>query len=122
MTKKDQRAAPRLEVQVDATLQVLGETSATNGPAMPVRILDTNARGMRLRAAAPMNAGQAVTLEIGDAMFLGEVCYCAPATDEKDKQFYLGIVTRECLTGLASLHHLLRALAPEPAPELERHR
>ena len=71
-----------------------------------------------------MNAGQAVKIEMGDAMFLGEVCYCAAASGEtaigdRDKQFYLGIVTKQCLTGLASLHHLIRALSPETTRELE---
>jgi len=69
-----------------------------------------------------MNAGQAVKIEMGDTMFLGEVCYCAPASCEGNQSFYLGIVTRECLTGLASLHHLIQALSPDPVSVLDRSR
>ena len=118
MPEPDQRAVPRLEAKAAATVQTLGTSAGANGPAMAVTVVDVSERGMRLRSAAPMNAGQAVKIEMGDTMFLGEVCYCAPVSSEADRSFYLGIVTRECLTGLASLHHLIRALSPEPVREL----
>lgn len=122
MTKTEQRATPRVEVQADAILQVLGTSSETNGPPLPVTLVDTNDRGMRLRGSTPMNAGQAVTVEIGESMFLGEVCYCAPVPGGDGPSFHVGIATRECLKGLASLHHLIRALTPQPAAELQRRR
>ena len=122
MPKTEQRATPRVEVQANAILQALGNSPETNGPPMAVTIVDSSDRGIRLRGSVPMNAGQAVTVEIGESMFLGEVCYCAPAPDGDAQSFHLGIVTRECLTGLASLHHLIRALTPEPAHELQRRR
>jgi hypothetical protein len=122
MTKTEQRSIARVEVQTCAVLQALGASSNTNGPATRATVVDASDRGMRLRAAIPMNAGQAVTVEIGESMFLGEVCYCTPAPGGEDKSFHLGIVTRECLTGLASLHHLIQALTPEPARELQRRR
>jgi len=77
---------------------------------------------MRVRSPERIDAGRAVKIEMGDAMFLGEVCYCAAAPGDDPKIFNLGIATKQCLTGLASLHHLIRALSPEGAPELERTR
>lgn len=122
MLEPDQRATPRLEADAAASIQMLGTSADANGPAMAVTVVDASDRGMRLRSAAPMNAGQAVKIEMGEMMFLGEVCYCAPASSAGDQAFYLGIVTRECLTGLAGLHHLIRALSPDPVPVLDRTR
>lgn len=122
MPTPDQRAVSRLEVNAGATVQVLGASASGNGQATPVIVIDTSERGMRLRSPAPMSAGQAVKIEVGDSMFLGEVCYCAPATLQTGPCFHLGVVTRECLSGLASLQQLMRALTPEPALELERRR
>ena len=120
MPEPDQRAVRRLEAKAAAaTVQTLGTSAGANGPVRAVTVVDVSERGMRLRSAAPMNAGEAVKIEMGDTMFLGEVCYCAPVSSEADRSFYLGIVTRECLTGLASLHHLIRALSQEPVRELE---
>jgi hypothetical protein len=121
MSKPDQRSVPRVNVHGEATLQMLGVSSSANGPTLPVTVVDSSERGMRLRSAVPMNAGRAVTIQVGDAMFLGEVCYCAPSATDEDTSFFIGIVTKECLTGLAGLHHLLHALTPEPAKELEPH-
>ena len=124
MSRTDQRTVPRMEMNAAASLQMLGTTAGANGQATAVTVVDVSDRGMRLLSAAPMDAGQAVKIEVGDAMFLGEVCYCAatPGVDvigNSDKQFYLGVVTKQCLTGLASLHHLIRALSPEAVEELE---
>ena len=124
MSRPDQRTVPRMEMNAAASLQMLGTTAGANGQATAVTVVDVSDRGMRLLSAAPMEAGQAVKIEVGDAMFLGEVCYCAATPDEpvfgnSVKQFYLGVVTKQCLTGLASLHHLIRALSPEAVEELE---
>lgn len=124
MSRTDQRTVPRMEMNAAASLQMLGTTAGANGQARAVTVVDVSDRGMRLLSAAPMDTGQAVKIEVGEAMFLGEVCYCAatPGVDvigNSDKQFYLGVVTKQCLTGLASLHHLIRALSPEAVEELE---
>jgi hypothetical protein len=119
MQKTDQRSVPRSEVNVTGTMQLLGTSAAGNGHPEPVTVLDVSERGMKLRSKVAMSAGQAVTVEMDDAMFLGEVCYCAPETRGEEKSFYVGVVTRECLTGLESLRHLIGALRPETADELE---
>ncbi|MFN0102479.1 MAG: PilZ domain-containing protein [Bryobacteraceae bacterium] len=120
MSKTDKRTTPRSEINVDATVQMLGVSAAANGRAFPVKVVDLSERGMRLQAADPMDAGQAVKIELGDAMFLGEVCYCAPVAGDPGNSYFLGVITHECLNGLAGLHHLMRALAPESARDLER--
>ncbi len=124
MARTDKRTLPRVEMNAAASLQMLGTTAGANGQATAVTIVDVSDRGMRLLTAVPMDVGQAVKIEVGDVMFLGEVCYCAttPGADgigNSDKQFYLGVVTKECLTGLASLQHLIGALSPEAVEELE---
>ena len=117
---REQRATPRLEVQAAARLQALGKSSDQNGAPVRVTVVDSSDRGMRLYSTAAMNTGQAVAVEIGEAMFLGEVCYCAPAP--AGEGFFLGIHVRECLTGLASLHHLIQALSPQLVTEPQRQR
>lgn len=117
--KTDQRGTPRVEVQAGATLQMLGISAGANGPVVAVTVVDASGRGMRLRAPVPMTAGQAVTIEIGEAIFLGEVCYCTP---DADNCFYVGIVTKECLTRLASLRQLIQALTPVSSHQLEPRR
>ena len=124
MPNPDQRAVSRVEINAVASLQMLGTTANANGLATAVTVVDVGDRGMRLLSVAPMDTGQAVKIEVGDAMFLGEVCYCVAAPGDaalgkSDERFYLGIVTKQCLTGLTSLHHLIRALSPETAQELE---
>jgi hypothetical protein len=116
----EKRKTPRVEINAVATMQLLGTTPEGNGNPFPVRVVDASERGMKLQAGQPMDAGQPVRVEFGEAMFLGEVCYCAPAGDGAGESYYLGVITQECLTGLSSLHHLIHALRPEPAEKLER--
>jgi len=117
---REQRATPRLKVQAEARLQALGESSDKNGVPVRATVVDSSDGGIRLQTKVAMSSGRAVTVEVAEAMFLGEVCYCAPAAE--DGNFYLGIHLRECLTGLASLQHLIHALRPEPAAELLQRR
>ena len=102
-----------------ATMQRLGATAEANGAPFPVRVVDASERGMKLEAGEAIDAGQPVRVDYGEAMFLCEVCYCAPTGGEA-KPYYLGVIIHECLTGLSSLHHLIQALRPEAAEKLER--
>mgnify|MGYP003348126988 CR=1 FL=1 len=113
----DKRKAPRMEVNAAATIQVLGLTAAANSVASPANIGDISERGMRLRTSIAIDAGQAVKIELGERMFLGEVCYCA---HDNNAHYNIGIVTEQCLTGLSGLRHLITALQPESARKLER--
>jgi hypothetical protein len=113
----EKRATPRQNVSGSATLQTLGTTAAENGEPMAVGIVDMSEQGMRLESPGPVDAGQAVKIDAGDAMFLGEVCYCAPM---ESRGYYVGVVTTQCLSGLRSLQHLIEALKPEGARERVR--
>lgn len=120
MQNIEKRTTPRTALKADALVQRLGVSPSGNGVAFPVQVIDAGQRGMRLCSQEAMDAGQAVKVEMGDAMFLGEICYCAPAP--AGEGYHLGVVTKECLSGLSSLQHLIQALAPQPAPEFERSR
>ncbi len=120
MAEKEKRTRPRIAVDAAATLQVLGASQNTNGVPIPVRVSDASERGMRVQSNLQVDAGLAIRLDIGDAMFLGEVCYCAPAPAGASAAFNIGIVTEQCLTGLSGLRHLISALEPEKSPKLER--
>jgi hypothetical protein len=122
MAEREKRAVPRIVLSGAARLQSLGTSAESNGEPVDAEVLDGSVRGMRLRSPLAMGAGQAVKVEIGDAMILGEVCYCAPGGDGVDRSYILGLVNKECLTGLASLQNLLSALEPEAEPKLQRSR
>ena len=119
MSNSERRLTPRAEVKASANVQTLGISAAANGKPFPVQVIDASDRGMRLHSTEPLKAGQALKIEMGESMFLGEVCYCAPAIADGQAVFYVGVVTDECLTGLNGLQHLIRALEPETANERE---
>ncbi len=116
----EKRTTPRTAVQATALVQRLGVSAGGNGVAFPVLVVDASERGMRLSSQEAMDAGQAVKVEMGDSMYLGEICYCAAAPGGAG--YHLGVVTQECLNGLNGLQHLIQALQPEGARELERTR
>lgn len=120
MADTEKRTGTRIAVNAAATLQVLGTSKASNGEPIPVRVSDASERGMRVQSGVRVDAGRAVRLEIGDTMFLGEVCYCAPTTSDPAALFHIGIVTEQCLAGLVGLHHLIKALEPEESRHLKR--
>lgn len=115
----DQRAIPRTAVDLPATLQVLGSGVQANGPATGVRIVDASPVGMRVETGMAIPAGRAVRVDLGDAMILGESCYCVP-TENPGRGYYVGIVVEQCLTDLSGLQHLIRALSPAGTPAQER--
>ena len=116
MADKEKRTRPRIAVDAVATLQVLGASQSTNGVPISVRVTDASERGMRVQAEVQMDTGLPVRLDIGDSMFLGEICYCAPAPKGAPATYNIGIVTEQCLTGLSGLRHLINALEQEKSP------
>jgi hypothetical protein len=116
-TNAEKRKAPRIEVTAAATIQILGLTPAENGESFPATIVDVSERGMRLRTSVAIDANQAVKIEMGDRMFLGEVCYCAT---DSNSRYNIGVVTEQCLAGLSGLQHLITALQPDSVRKLER--
>ena len=120
MADTEKRTRPRIAVNAEGTLQVLGTSQSTNGVPIPVHVSEASERGMRVQSNIAIDAGLPVRLDIGDSMFLGEVCYCAPASTGAAAPFNIGIVTEQCLTGLSGLRHLISALEPDKSPKLER--
>ena len=116
----EKRKAPRAAVSAVAMMQRLGISPGENGAAFPVQVVDAGESGMRLLSQVSMDAGQAVKIEIGDLMFLGEICYSAVAPGNAG--YHLGVVTQECLSGLHGLQHLIQALSSDSARELQRSR
>lgn len=117
MPKAEQRSTPRVAANVRATIQILGASAAENGRPATAQIVDASARGLRLLAETPITPGQVVKIETTQSMFLGEVCYCAA---QSGQGYAIGIAAEQCLTGVSDLEHLIRALRPEPAHELQR--
>lgn len=122
MKNEDRRTTPRTEIRTRAILQTLGPTADGNGHPMVVQVLDVGDRGLRLEADTPLPVGQAVKIEVGDSMFLGEICHCESATDAGEPRFHLGVFAKECLKGLGGLLHLIEALTPDSMHELEQRR
>ena len=120
MADTEKRRRPRVAVDAVATLQVLGASRAENGVPTAVRVIDVSEHGMGLESSVSLDAGVPIRLDIGDAMFLGEVCYCTLIAEGPPPAFHIGIVTEECLSGLSGLRHLISALERENSPTLER--
>jgi hypothetical protein len=117
MNAGDRRGTHRVPVNVPAILQSLGRAASENGTPVAVRILDASQNGMRVLSPLAFAPGQTVKLETRDALFLGEICYCAPVPPPGGEAYSIGIVSEECLTGLAALERLIRALRPDPDSE-----
>lgn len=67
-------------------------------------VKDASARGLGLATEAPVRPGEAVKLEIGDAIFLGEAVYCR----DDDEGAFVGVKLNQVLTGLAALHKMVQ--------------
>lgn len=122
MRNEDRRAVPRTDVHTPATMQKLGMTPQENGEPAAATVLDIGERGIRVETAESFAVGQAVKIEIGDEMFLGEVCHKAVVPGKESPRYHLGVVAKERLQGLGSLLQLIEALTPDPMHELERRR
>ena len=62
-------------------------------------VKNASPRGIGIVISESLAAGAAVTIEIGDSIFLGEVMYCRPM----DQGFFAAIELTQALTGLAAL-------------------
>jgi len=114
MPNTEKRSTARTAASIDAVAQTLGASAKANGEPFQVIVADASPHGMQLRSDRRLEPGQAVKIDLQDAMFLGEVCYCQTLAVGV---YRIGIVTEQCLTGLSGLQHLLEALQPEKQPE-----
>ena len=94
------RGEPRIQLNSLAFVQTLGESAKTNGRPIEARVVERNSTGFKLHTGTRLNAGSAVRVDVGDAMFLGEVCYCFP---DPDQAFDIGVLTEQSLADLSAL-------------------
>lgn len=84
----------------------------TDGPQLTGSAVDLSGRGMRVFLPAPVSPGDAVKIELEDALLVGEVCYCHAA----ERGFVAGVEVDQVLNGLGQLAALNNALMGESAP------
>lgn len=77
-----------------------------DGRQMQARTLDVSGRGVRILAPEPLEPGDAVKIEIDDALLLAEVCYCLP----NEAGFMVGVEIDQALNGVSDLARLNRTL------------
>lgn len=105
----DRRAVPRFEMNQEALLTLLKDPPES----MKVVITDGHFRGMRIDLPSAVSVNQAIKVEVGEFLILGEVCYCGPASPGAAFPYSAGIVVSQFLSGVADLRHLLDALQRE---------
>jgi len=108
-TVNERRATPRFEMNQPALLTLLTDPPET----MQTVIGDGHFKGMRIDLPREVSVNQAIKLEVGEFMILGEVCYCGPANPGRPLPFSAGIVVSQILSGMGDLRHLLDALQHE---------
>lgn len=115
---RDRRTAPRLEINQPALMTVL-----TDPPqSVPIVITDGHLEGMRIGLASRVFVNQAVKIEVGEFMMLGEICHCGPTQPGGHLPYSAGIVVNQILSGVSELQHLLDALQREEQTAVEKTR
>jgi hypothetical protein len=94
------RGEPRIQLNSLALVQTLGESAETNGRPIEARVVERNSKGFKLHSGTRLNAGSVVRVDVDDAMFLGEVCYCFP---DPNQAFDIGVLTEQSLASLSAL-------------------
>lgn len=105
----DRRATPRFEMNQPALLTLLNDPPES----MPVVIADGHFKGMRIDLPKQVSVSQAIKIEVGEFLILGEVCYCGPANPGTSLPFSAGVIVSQFLSGVGDLRHLLDALQRE---------
>ncbi len=114
----DRRATPRFEMNQPALLTLLNDPPES----MQIVISDGHFKGMRIDLPKQVPVNQAIKIEVGEFLILGEVCYCGPTTPEKSLPYSAGIIVSQFLTGVGDLRHLLDALQREEHTASEERR
>jgi PilZ domain len=104
------RRDARVPVNKPIVLTVLGEPEVR----LPATVKDASPRGLGLQTAERVKPGAAVKIEIGDAIFLGEVIYCR----DTEEGSFIGVQLSQVLTGLAALQKMVEEFEAllHPAP------
>jgi hypothetical protein len=94
----ERRREPRIEENRPVLLTVFGETDQL----ICATAIDLCGRGMKIAVEAPLPPNAAVKVEMGDALFLGEVCHC----HRQGGGYVVGLDLEHALTGLRDLVRL----------------
>jgi hypothetical protein len=117
-SSSDRRAAPRFEMNQPAHLTLLNDPPES----MPVIIVDGHFKGMKINLPIQVPLNQAIKIEVGEFLILGEVCYCGPNTSGTPLPYSAGIIVSQFLSGVGDLRHLLDALQREEKTAAEERR
>lgn len=111
----ERRREPRIPLEQQAWITLLGDPEVR----CPATAVDLSGRGMKLRLSREVPMDSPVKVEIGDSMYLGEVCYCRL----EHGAFIAGVAVEQVLTGLQGLARLRNKLTADSRravdPELE---
>jgi hypothetical protein len=106
----DLRSQPRWQTNEPVQVTVLGETET----GFPGRITNFSSYGIGLLTDCPVAMGEAVKVEWGQTLLLGEVCHCKAV----EKGFSVGLSLEHALYDTLQLAELAKRLLDE-APLLE---
>ena len=101
----DQRREPRFEADQAVNVTILGDQCTR----MTAHVRNACGRGLGLSIPCRLQPGEAVKIEIDDAIVLGEAIYCR----EEDGGFFVGVELDQVLVGLTELARRLSAFDPE---------
>ncbi len=99
----DRRQEPRIAVEEQGWMTILGSEPEIR---CSVTAIDVSGRGIKLRLGRQVMPNTPVKIEVGDSMYLGEVCYCRLERGA----FIAGLAIEQVLTGLHGLAKLRRKL------------
>lgn len=99
----ERRRDVRVSLDQKVRVTVLGRrVLGTNDWQVDARAADLSGRGIRILAPARIASGDAVRIDLEDAMLLGEVCYCQPHNDG----FMIGVQLDQALSNVGELARL----------------
>lgn len=115
MPAMDRRLSPRLPVDLQTTLTILGDSGGEDAVELPVRVENVSGNGAQIRLLWRLPVSACVKLVLEDSLYLGEVAYC----HESDEGYQAGLVLEHAVHSLHGLQNLMRSLQAE---SVTRHR
>jgi hypothetical protein len=107
----ERRREPRIACYQRATLTLLSGERRT----IPCHAIDLSGQGMRIVLDEPVPANTPISIEIGDWMALGEVCY----SRREYTHYAVGLELDQVVMGLRELDALRRSRLNERTPPSE---
>lgn len=109
----DRRCEPRIPVNGKVLVRVLGGDSAFS---IPASMRNFSGQGMNLEVYEPVPIGAAVEIELGDQLWLGEVC----RTHTSAAGSYIGVRLRQAVPSMSGLARLVSAVMGESVRDIEK--